>query len=107
MLCGRIRRYLQTRSIKHEKENGNLNIAPFVADSWKDVEGSDSIFYFTPNNEYLRNLECIICMRNCVSVILLPCFHAQLCINCANNLKTKRKCPTCLSSILTPKKLYF
>jgi hypothetical protein len=68
-------------------------------DTWKDVCGEDSRWA-------QGQPECIVCMKNQVGAVLVPCYHAQFCIACANRLKEIRRCPTCFADIKTPKRIF-
>jgi hypothetical protein len=45
--------------------------------------------------------DCVICLTDPSSIILIPCAHMALCRNCYNCLmKTNNKCPLCRKNIL-------
>jgi len=51
--------------------------------------------------------DCIICMDAAKSAVLLPCGHANLCFECASDVKRqRRKCPTCQQTIRTVHKIF-
>jgi hypothetical protein len=46
---------------------------------------------------------CIVCINENVQVALLPCGHAQLCLNCASMV---RRCPTCRRIVALQIRIY-
>ena len=53
--------------------------------------------------------DCVVCLENARSVVILPCFHVALCSACALSLKQSRgtKCPVCRGNILEAGELLF
>ena len=59
----------------------------------------------TPTREWQKEVEaraqCVICMDDISSVVLLPCRHANVCVTCSSHLVAHEfpKCPTCRAPI--------
>lgn len=51
----------------------------------------------SPNKGSNRDRECIICMKDEVSIVFLPCAHQVMCVSCSDNYgkKGKASCPCC------------
>lgn len=48
-----------------------------------------------------RNRECVICMKDEVNILLLPCAHQVLCVGCSEDQErmAKASCPCCNAQI--------
>ena len=58
-----------------------------------------------PTNDWKKEVEdrarCVICMDTISSVVLLPCRHANVCVECSSHIVAQEfpKCPTCRAPI--------
>lgn len=57
----------------------------------------DSLEDFSEKEVNISNRECIICMKDEVSVVFLPCAHQVMCASCSDEYgkKGKAACPCC------------
>jgi len=77
--------------------------------NWIHVEGDDEELPADENetcDELDGSLRCKICFTNKISTVFLPCFHAAVCISCANRLEATKVCPICRNRIDTPRRLF-
>lgn len=47
---------------------------------------------------------CCVCLEAKIEIILIPCYHAALCLNCSSQITT---CPICRQSIRDKKKFFY
>lgn len=77
--------------------------------NWRHVEGDDEELPANENgtgDEREESLQCKICFTNKINTVFLPCFHAAVCISCANRLEATKVCPICRNRIDTPRRLF-
>ena len=77
--------------------------------NWRNVEGDDELLDPDENEtreEINESLQCKICFTNKINTVFLPCFHAAVCISCANRLQETRVCPICRNPIDTPRRIF-
>ena len=55
--------------------------------------------------EHVDNSLCIVCIKNQRTMLIKPCHHLMVCIECANTLKDYR-CPVCQSAIKSLTRVY-
>ena len=51
--------------------------------------------------------ECSICLHNPFQVVLIPCGHICMCIDCLKQLRLNKKCPVCRSNFEKHINIYF
>ena len=49
---------------------------------------------------------CMVCYSRPPTHVLLPCGHASICMNCAERVKTRNRCPRCRSRVEEHLKIY-
>ncbi|XP_031503050.1 MND1-interacting protein 1-like isoform X2 [Nymphaea colorata] len=98
-----------SRSSDQLKSSSNLPYSTHDADVTKTSRGSVA----KATVEYLKNFqesslkeikcdrECLICMKEEVSVVVLPCAHQVLCVGCneAHEKLSEKNCPCCNTEI--------
>jgi len=49
---------------------------------------------------------CMVCYSRPPTHALVPCGHASICINCAERVKTRNRCPVCRGRVEDHLKIY-
>ncbi len=87
---------------RERPQNNNPNTNTCYV-NWRNVEGDDEAI---SENENEDNLQCKVCFTNKINTVFMPCFHAAVCITCANRLQETKICPICRNRIHTPRRLF-
>ena len=85
-------------AIRHEIGNcdGTFHLWPAM-DGWQDPGvGSGPT---EPQRAYEVESECVVCFDRPITTSLRPCGHQVLCRECANQLRSPRRCPICRARI--------
>ncbi len=96
----------QRRTTNINNDNNNVNRC-YV--NWRNVEGDDEAVPENENEdngEIGTNLQCKVCFINKINTVFMPCFHAAVCIACANRLQETKVCPICRNRIDTPRRIF-
>lgn len=93
-----------TESLTHQEE---VHQGTHAHQSTRSVSGQDVFPKTTAGtpphaSPCEEDIECVMCMDEERSVVLVPCFHAPLCERCTNTILKSpmaKECPTCRSEI--------
>ncbi|KAJ7952665.1 MND1-interacting protein 1 [Quillaja saponaria] len=92
--------------LKASESNQHLNTSPTTKSEWENPQGEtiakllndlDKLEDFSETEEVHCDRECIICMKDEVSVVFLPCAHQVMCASCSDDYgrKDRATCPCC------------
>ena len=83
-----------TKPFFNALNSGDSNMPKQAKENAKIIQVSNKPQNLPKKN---HNRECVICMKNEVSVVLLPCAHQVLCFSCSKDQEQRAKasCPCC------------
>jgi len=83
----------------NERPHPNLSLFNFPSHPKFTSSSTTSPPKNASNN--MSQLQCVVCQDELKSVVLLPCRHLCLCLECSITVTRKGKCPLCRSAIET------
>lgn len=68
------------------------------------VSSHSSVLSVPPSEPHNKRLECVVCMENEKTILIVPCHHVSTCEACIQRLV---RCPICQVRIETTTRIYF